>query len=214
MVESTLIYRDDALPLCGLVDEGAPPELAEQKRKVKLVVQRITPNLAPQALIESGAYTVHYVVRDHLVLLVIADKLYLRQLAFAYLDEVLNEFLKTYGNECFKPGVRPYAFEKFDSFLTKTRKVYLDARAQNNLDRLHLDLTDVKKVMTKNIEDLLYRGDLLDKMLDLSDLLKLESKKYRRAAQRINLEALIRQYVPVACVLLLFVFLVWYVFLR
>ena len=51
----------------------------------------------------------------------------------------------------------------FDNFY-KTKKIYQDQRAQSNLDKLNNDLIDVKKVMTKNIEDLLYRGDSLDKM--------------------------------------------------
>jgi vesicle transport protein SEC22 len=68
--------------------------------------------------------------------------------------------------------------------------------------------------MTKNIEDLLYRGDSLDKMSDLSSSLKSDSLKYRKRAQRINLEALIRQYIPVVGAGLIFVFLIWYMFLR
>ncbi|QBM86556.1 Synaptobrevin [Metschnikowia aff. pulcherrima] len=68
--------------------------------------------------------------------------------------------------------------------------------------------------MTKNIEDLLYRGDSLDKMSDLSSNLRNDSIKYRKKAQRINFEAMIRQYVPIVGAGLFVVFLIWYVFLR
>jgi Synaptobrevin/VAMP-like protein len=50
--------------------------------------------------------------------------------------------------------------------------------------------------MTKNIEDLLYRGDSLERMGELSGRLREDSKKYRRAAVRINWELLVKQVSP------------------
>ncbi|POR38730.1 Protein transport protein sec22 [Tolypocladium paradoxum] len=98
----------------------------------------------------------------------------------------------------------------FDSFIAKTRATYADARAAQNLDKLNDELRDVTKVMTKNIEDLLYRGDSLERMGEISSRLRDDSKKYRRAAVRINWELLLKQYGPFAglgLVVLLFVYL-------
>lgn len=98
----------------------------------------------------------------------------------------------------------------FDSFIAKTRTTYADARAAQNLDKLNDELRDVTKVMTKNIEDLLYRGDSLERMGEISSRLRDDSKKYRRAAVRINWELLLKQYGPFAglgLVVLLFVYL-------
>lgn len=47
--------------------------------------------------------------------------------------------------------------------------------------------------MSKNLEDLLYRGDSLDKMGQMSSDLRESSKKYKRAAVRINWELLLKQ---------------------
>jgi len=47
--------------------------------------------------------------------------------------------------------------------------------------------------MTKNIEDLLYRGDSLERMGDMSQRLREDSRKYRKAAVRINWELLLKQ---------------------
>ena len=49
------------------------------------------------------------------------------------------------------------------------------------------------KVMTKNIEDLLYRGDSLERMGEMSGRLREDSRKYRKAAVRINWELLLKQ---------------------
>lgn len=90
-------------------------------------------------------------------------------------------------------ALRPYAFVQFDTFMQKTKRTYQDTRATANLDRLNDDLKDVTRVMTKNIEDLLYRGDSLERMGDMSSTLRDESKKYKRAAAKINWDLMIKQ---------------------
>ncbi|ODV79953.1 snare-like protein [Suhomyces tanzawaensis NRRL Y-17324] len=213
MVQSTLIYRYDALPLCGSVDDNNDPALLDQKKKCKILISRITPNSEPQATVESGPYNIHYLIVNSIIYLSICEKSYPRKLAFSYLEEISNEFQHSHGQEALSSSARPFGFSSFDNFLSKTKKIYQDQRAQSNLDKLNNDLADVKKVMTKNIEDLLYRGDSLDKMSDLSSSLKSDSLKYRKRAQRINLEALIRQYIPIVGAGLIFVFIIWYKFL-
>lgn len=61
------------------------------------------------------------------------------------------------------------------------------------MDKLNDELKDVTKVMTKNIEDLLYRGDSLERMGEMSGRLREDSKKYRKAAVRINWELMLKQ---------------------
>jgi hypothetical protein len=53
--------------------------------------------------------------------------------------------------------------------------------------------------MTKNIEDLLYRGDSLERMGEMSGRLREDSKKYRKAAVRINWELLLKQVRSQSC---------------
>ena len=66
------------------------------------------------------------------------------------------------------------------------------------------------QVMTKNIEDLLYRGDSLEKMGDMSSRLREDSAKYKRAAVRINWELLLKQYGPFGALgLIILILLVW-----
>lgn len=54
-----------------------------------------------------------------------------------------------------------------DTFMSKTARLYRDTRAANasgssNLDKLNDELQDVTRIMTKNMEELLWRGDSLD----------------------------------------------------
>lgn len=59
-----------------------------------------------------------------------------------------------------------------DTFMSKTARLYRDSRTANaatsNLDKLNDDLQDVTRIMTKNMEELLWRGDSLDSTRFLS----------------------------------------------
>ena len=50
-----------------------------------------------------------------------------------------------------------------DNFIQKTKKQYQDARSQRNLQRLNEDLGDVTRIMTKNVQEVLGRGEYLDR---------------------------------------------------
>ncbi|KAL5488335.1 SEC22 [Sanghuangporus weigelae] len=218
MVRSTTIVRaSDALPLAATVDdEQTEQELQEHKQQAKLIFRRITPNSEPLCSIESGPYTLHYMIADNVVYLTIADKSYPRKLAFSYLDELSKEFQNSYGAKV-EGARKPYAFVGFDTFMSKTARLYQDTRtasaAGSHLDRLNDDLQDVTRIMTKNMEELLWRGDSLDRMSHLSTSLRTESEKYRKAARNINLYAMLRQYAPIGAIVLVLIVFIWWRFL-
>ena len=172
------------------------PELNEVINKAKLVQRRLNRNSEPQGSIESGKYTYHYSINDRadLAFLCICNRSYPRKLAFTYLSDLQTEFENIYKPDAYSgPTLRPYALNGFDKYIQQTKETYQDTRATQNLDKLNSELKDVTKVMTKNIEDLLYRGDSLERMGDMSSRLREDSRKYRKAAVRINWELLLKQ---------------------
>ncbi|KAI5290526.1 SNAP receptor [Ascosphaera aggregata] len=195
MVKSTQIARLDGLMLAASVDdEQAEAQLSKIKQQAKVVLRKLNRNSEKQASIESGEYTLHYLVQDDVVFLTICNHSYPRKLAFTYLADLATEFTTTYSQaQYLSPNLRPYAFVEFDTFIQRTKKVYQDSRASSNLDKLNDELKDVTKVMTKNIEDLLFRGDNLERMGEMSGRLREDSKKYKKAAVRINWELLLKQ---------------------
>ena len=154
-----------------------------------------------------------YLIQDEICFLTICERSYPRKLAFTYLQDLATEFTTTYSPQQYlSPTCRPYAFVEFDTFIQKTKKTYQDSRAAANLDKLNDELKDVTKVMTKNIEDLLYRGDSLERMGDMSQRLREDSKKYKKAAVRINWELMLKQYGPFAGVAFVMLILIWWRF--
>ncbi|GAA5994652.1 synaptobrevin family protein [Rhodotorula paludigena] len=235
MVRSTLIARaTDGLPLAASNDDDEQDQikLPEYKQQAKLIFRRLTPQSEPRCSIESGACTLHYLISDSIVYLVIADKSYPRKLAFSYLSELSTEFARSYPPETsLKPGLRPYAFVKFDTFIQRTKRLYLDPRGAeasgkggpggsaagaggpaSGLEQLNEDLQDVTRIMTKNMEDLLWRGDSLDRMSTMSSSLRDESLKYRKAARKINIDAAIRKWAPIGGITLFVLVFLYYRF--
>ena len=200
--------------LCASVDDSTTESaLAEVKSQVKLVLRRLSRNAEPQASIESGAYTLHYLINGDVVYVAITERAYPRKLAFTYLADLAAKFATTYPpSQVLNPVLRPYAFMEFDTFISRTKATYSDARATQNLDKLNDELRDVTKVMTKNIEDLLYRGDSLERMGELSSRLRDDSKKYKRAAVKINWDLMLKQYGPFAALGFIILFFTWWRF--
>ncbi len=198
--------------LCASVDdEQHESSLSEVKSQAKMILRRLNRNSEPQVSIESGQYNLHYIISSDIVFIVITDASYPRKLAFTYLSDLANEFHTTYpAGQVLSPTLRPYAFMEFDTFISRTKATYSDTRATQNLDKLNDELRDVTKVMTKNIEDLLYRGDSLERMGEISSRLRDDSKKYRKAAVKINWDLMIKQYGPFGALgLIILIFLWW-----
>jgi vesicle transport protein SEC22 len=152
-----------------------------------------------------------YVLNDQLCYIAITEHSYPKKLALTFLEDIRAEFQTSYSSQQYlSPTLRPYQFSEFERFIDRTKKTYQDSRATDNLSRLNDELKDVTQVMTKNIEDLLYRGDSLEKMGDMSARLREDSVKYKRAAVRINWELLLKQYGPFGALgLFILIFLVW-----
>jgi len=49
-----------------------------------------------------------------------------------------------------------------DTFIQKTKKLYIDTRTQRNMAKLTEDISEVHSIMTKNIQDVLNHGERLD----------------------------------------------------
>lgn len=201
----------DSLPLVASVEsQDQTAELKALKSQINVLLGVADTQSEPMGSITSGSYMIDYLLRDGIIYFTVTEKKFAKQLAFSYLEDLQQEFSLSHGQDALNPNTRPYQFSEFDTYIQKTKRVYEDQRATKNLDTINSDLKDVSKIMSKNIDDLLYRGEKLDKMSDLSSSLKYESKKYMGAARRVNFEAMIRQYAPIAGVTFILLFIIWW----
>ena len=202
MVKLTLIARvRDGLPLAEGLDNDRESELFQYKSQAKAIFKKIAGNYPstkppPRVSIDSGKFVFHYVVDAYdVIYMALTEKQYPKKLAYGYLDELAKEFGTLYGQQV-ETVTRPYAFIKFDSFIQKSKKVYLDSRTQRNMEKLNADLAEVHQIMTQNIADVLGQGQKLDRMTEMSNVLSHDAKQLAVKAKGLYHQALLKQYLP------------------
>ncbi|OAA72435.1 protein transport protein sec22 [Cordyceps fumosorosea ARSEF 2679] len=203
--------------------QPANEALRAAKKRAMTIIENIERNSQPRVSADLGDHTINYLVEADIVFLCICVDPYPTDLAFIYLADLAREFLNQDRLERVHSQSmnRSYAFGDFETTIAKTCMTYNHPRAvQNfaqkggapkppqNLDKLNAEVSEVRGIMFKNVEDLLHRGESLESMSEISSRLRDDSKKYRRAAVRINWELLLKQYAPFA--VLGFIFLVFF----
>mmetsp|Transcript_30683 Transcript_30683/g.78391 ORF Transcript_30683/g.78391 Transcript_30683/m.78391 type:complete len:220 (-) Transcript_30683:255-914(-) len=212
MVRLTLIARViDGLPLAEGLDSDKDSEIEQYKSLAKSLFKKFgqqPSNQPPRMTVESGKYVFHYILESGVAFLTLAERGYPKKLAFQYLEELAGEFGRLYGSQV-DSVQRPYAFIKFDTFIQKTKKLYMDTRTQRNLAMLNQDLSEVHSIMTRNIQEVLGQGEKLDNMTKLSSTLAAESKQYASKAKDLHRQALMRKYVPLAVIVVVVLLVLW-----
>eukprot|EP00249_Psilotum_nudum_P017747 c26471_g1_i2 orf=481-1140(+) len=212
MVKLTMIARvTDGLPLAEGLDDGREQkDLEFYKQQAKSLFKKLSQGQhEPSRMsIETGPYVFYYLIEGGVCYLTMCDRSYPKKLAFQYLEDLMKEFEKVNRSQI-ETVARPYAFIKFDTFIQKTRKLYLDTRTQRNLAKLNDDLYEVQQIMTRNIQEVLGVGEKLDQVSQMSNRLSSESRVYAEKAKDLNRQALIRKWAPVAVVLGVVLVLLW-----
>ncbi|KAA8493026.1 25.3 kDa vesicle transport protein [Porphyridium purpureum] len=209
-------YERQAKKLLRSLSRAAPPHESGMNTAYAIdVVVKPGPTASQTFVsVESGtAFCFHYVVDGGVCFLTLTERAYPRKLAYDYIDELRKEFLTVYGAQV-AGASKPYEFIRFDGFIQKTKKLYTDSRTQRNLDKLNTELKDVHNIMTKNINEVLGRGERLDAVETKSYRLTSESKKYSESAKHANRMRLLRTYGPAGVILFVFAFLFWFIYGR
>uniref|UniRef100_A0A0E0MTL6 Longin domain-containing protein n=1 Tax=Oryza rufipogon TaxID=4529 RepID=A0A0E0MTL6_ORYRU len=207
MVKLTMIARvTDDLPLVEGLDDGRDLKDADfYKQQAKLLFKNLSKGQheASRMSIETGPYLFHYIIEGRVCYLTMCDCSYPKKLAFQYLEDLKNEFERVNGNQI-ETAARPYAFIKFDTFIQKTKKLYLDTRTQRNLAKLNDELYEVHQIMTRNFQEVLGV-----EVSEMSNRLISDTRIYAEKAKDLNRQALIRKYALVAIVIGIVLMLFW-----
>jgi len=213
MPKLTIIARvSDGLPLAAsMEDDKYHRDLDVYKNQAKRIFKQLSVSSPARLSIESGSEIFHYIIDSGVCYLVLTERSYPKRLAYNYLEELQKEFNLLYATEV-DAATRPYAFIKFDAFIQKTKKLYMDTHAQRNVNKLNEDLADVQKIMMTNIQDVLGRGERLESVMTQSGRLRDSAREYSKHAKHLNTQMLLRKYGPVAVVVLIVLAVMWWRF--
>ncbi|KAF2075360.1 hypothetical protein CYY_003336 [Polysphondylium violaceum] len=212
MVLFALLCRiSDGLMLSESMDR-LEPSLDKFIEQGKSIIKRLSRVSDKACTIEASdsRYYFAYLIENDVCYLTFCEKSYPKKLAFKFLEEIYKEFDTSYGFEV-PLAKRPYQFVKFESFITKTKNVYIDTRSQKNLSDISVELRDVHKIMSKNIKDIVGRGEKLNDVNDKSEILLAESIKYEKETVKLQSQLFLKKYGPIL-ILFLFVLIIYFKF--
>merc|ERR1711865_465380 len=179
--------------------DNARQNYDDQKQQAKKIFKLLTNHSPSEMTIDAGRHYFMYIIKEGVCYLTLCDKSYPKKLAVSFLAEIATEFTSQYGTQI-DTASRPYQFIRFDKFIDQTKKLYVDTRTQQNLQRLQDDLHDVQNIMSQNITEVLDRGTKLENLSAQSEYLSAESKKYSEMTAKLQFYAMMRKVVPAAVV--------------
>ncbi|ETV66542.1 hypothetical protein H257_16985 [Aphanomyces astaci] len=206
------------------------------KQQGKQILKKLNQRSPGKCSIDSGAYAFHYLIEEGVCYLTLSDKNYPKRLAFLYLEDIhggfIDELRRDHGDnwrDTVTTVARPYAFIKFDKYIQKKRKEYTDPSSSQNMSKLNNDLADIHNVMRQNIQEVLNRGEAIDRtpssIFVLITLLKSvvgvsqissniadRSKEFKWGAKKLSLQAMYQKYGPLVAIALFVVLVVYFKF--
>ncbi|KAL7074695.1 hypothetical protein ACQ4LE_006063 [Meloidogyne hapla] len=184
----TLIARvNDGLILATSIEGADDPDhnMVKYMSQAKMIFRKLnSPNTPQVQSITSGQYFFHYIVKEAICALCLCEQNFNRKTAFAYLEDVANEFINQYKTQV-ASTTRPYHFLEFDTYIQTAKRKHMD-KGRNAFAAVNNELQDVTRIMVSNIEDVIHRGEALNILESRASDLSHLSKKYREDARQLN----------------------------
>ena len=201
----------DGLPLTASIQESENQlgrDFVAYQNQAKRIIKALSDRSSKKCSIESEQYYFHYIIEFGACFLTLCDKSFDKKLAFSFLKNLSEEFSNEYGDRIKSKNLRPYPFIEFDSYIQKTKRKFQDNRRSSKVNLLNTELNDIQRIMLKNVEDILNRGEKLsDVDLKVQDL-RNQSKVFEKNASELNSNSMTA--ILTGSSILLLIFIIWY----
>ncbi|TPX47475.1 hypothetical protein SeMB42_g03289 [Synchytrium endobioticum] len=123
-------------------------------------------------------YLFHYLHRDNVIYLCLADDTFGRRIPFAFLDEIAKRFEAAYSPERAQSTIA-YGLNEFSKTIQQQMEYYSNPSA-DKIRQVQGEIDVVKDVMVSNIEKVLERGERIDILVDKTDSLNQASFAFKK----------------------------------
>eukprot|EP00771_Trimastix_marina_P002007 gnl/Trimastix_PCT/3117.p1 GENE.gnl/Trimastix_PCT/3117~~gnl/Trimastix_PCT/3117.p1 ORF type:complete len:217 (+),score=59.53 gnl/Trimastix_PCT/3117:77-727(+) len=206
---TTLIARvSDGLILAGSMVDEKGHDLDNAKNQAKKIFRQLSSTSPPRLSIDAGPYFFHYIIEHGTCYLMLCQRSFPKRLAYKYLEDLQRQFYAVHGKDV-ERAPRPYAFVAFDIFIQKMKRQYTDMRSQRNMEQLSEDLQDVRMIMTRNIQDVLGRGEKISTVTEMSSRLTSETSRFKQNAEHLAFLSSYRRFLPAAVVIVIVLFMLY-----
>lgn len=120
---------------------------------------------------------------DGLTVLCMADENAGRRIPFAFLEDIHQRFVRTYGRAVL--SAQAYAMnDEFSRVMSQQMEYYSSDPNADRINRLKGEMSQVRNVMIENIDKVLERGDRLELLVDKTENLQGNTFRFRKQTRR------------------------------
>ncbi|KAF2575819.1 hypothetical protein F2Q70_00006308, partial [Brassica cretica] len=128
-------------------------------------------------------YVFHVKRTDGLTVLCMADETAGRSVPFAFLEEIHQRFVRTYGRAIH--SAQAYSMnDEFSRVLSQQMEYYSNDPNADRVSRIKGEMTQVRNVMIENIDKVLDRGERLELLVDKTANMQGNTFRFRKQARR------------------------------
>ncbi|KAM7492959.1 hypothetical protein LguiB_027568 [Lonicera macranthoides] len=128
-------------------------------------------------------YIFHVKRTDGLTVLCMADDTAGRRIPFAFLEDMHQKFVRTYGRAVL--SAQAYAMnDEFSRVLSQQMDYYSNDPNADRINRLKGEMSQVRNTMIENIDKVLDRGDRLELLVDKTANFQGNTFRFRKQARR------------------------------
>lgn len=128
-------------------------------------------------------YIFHVKRTDGLTVLCMADENAGRRIPFAFLEDIHQRFVRTYGRAVL--SAQAYAMnDEFSRVMSQQMEYYSSDPNADRINRLKGEMSQVRNVMIENIDKVLERGDRLELLVDKTENLQGNTFRFRKQTRR------------------------------
>ncbi|XP_024964293.1 vesicle-associated membrane protein 711-like [Cynara cardunculus var. scolymus] len=147
------------------------------------ILEKIPGNNDMNVSYSQDRYIFHVKRTDGLTVLCMADDVAGRRIPFAFLEDIHQRFVRTYGRAVL--SAQAYGMnDEFSRVLSQQMEYYSNDPNADRINRLKGEMGQVRSVMIENIDKVLERGDRLDLLVDKSANMQTNTLRFRKQTRR------------------------------
>lgn len=147
------------------------------------ILEKIPGNDDSHVSYSQDRYIFHVKRTDGLTVLCMADDTAGRRIPFAFLEDIHQRFVRTYGRAVI--SAQAYAMnDEFSRVLSQQMEYYSNDPNADRINRLKGEMSQVRNVMIENIDKVLERGDRLELLVDKTTNMQGNTLRFRKQARR------------------------------
>ncbi|KAL5559774.1 hypothetical protein UlMin_035985 [Ulmus minor] len=149
----------------------------------KQILDKIPGNNDSNVSYSQDRYIFHVKRTDGLAVLCMADEAAGRRIPFAFLEDIHQRFVRTYGRAVL--SAQAYGMnDEFSRVLSQQMEYYSNDPNADRINRLKGEMSQVRNVMIENIDKVLERGDRLELLVDKTANMQGNTFRFRKQARR------------------------------